>query len=493
MKKMFLLMLLVFLLASLLPAPWIWNKYTGRPDYYEAGGGPHAILGALHSDTLPAAVQRGDLIVGNSTPAWARRAIGAAGTYLRSDGLDSVYSSLLIGDLPIVTPAKGGTGLDTSGSTGVPSINAGAWSVGATLANSLGGTGQDSSAWTGVPSTNAGVWSVAATLANTLGGTGQNSSGWTGTPQTAAGVWSSVAVTITDVAANSFRITKGTSDLDVTTDVTLNQDVSSTSSPGFSNVYAPNVYGSTGASGSLNLYSTSHATKGYITAQDFWTLSSTARNLKTWWWYEEFMNSATPAGIFNAVTNGTGASSTTQATPNNTRPGIWRLSTGTTASGYGVLRAGQESLMFSAGTYLFETELNVTTLSDGTNTFVVKFGFLNNVTGVETDGAYFYYSDSGASPNWMAYTENNSVTTVTDTGVAVAAGSWVKFLISVNADATLVTFYINGVLKATHNTNIPGNGRRCGPVFTIIKTLGTTARTMDLDWAWVHVNLTASR
>src|SRR3990167_11444938 len=35
-------------------------------------GGSHTILSATHTDTVAAAVVRGDLMIGNSTPAWAR-------------------------------------------------------------------------------------------------------------------------------------------------------------------------------------------------------------------------------------------------------------------------------------------------------------------------------------------------------------------------------------------------------------------------------------
>ena len=57
------------------------------------GGASHDILSATHTDTSAAAVARGAIIVGNSTPAWARLTIGSAGKILRSDGTDLVYST----------------------------------------------------------------------------------------------------------------------------------------------------------------------------------------------------------------------------------------------------------------------------------------------------------------------------------------------------------------------------------------------------------------
>jgi len=51
---------------------------SGLPTWQNEGGGTsHEILSATHSDSLAASVVRGDIIVGNSTPKWARLAKGA--------------------------------------------------------------------------------------------------------------------------------------------------------------------------------------------------------------------------------------------------------------------------------------------------------------------------------------------------------------------------------------------------------------------------------
>jgi hypothetical protein len=60
--------------------------------YWNAGGSTHDLLSATHPDTTPAAVQRGDLVIGQGAIAsWQRRAIGAAGTVLGSDGTDATW------------------------------------------------------------------------------------------------------------------------------------------------------------------------------------------------------------------------------------------------------------------------------------------------------------------------------------------------------------------------------------------------------------------
>lgn len=54
----------------------------------------HNLLSATHGDTVAHAPVRGDLIVGNSTPAWARVAVGAASTLLTSNGTDPSWGTV---------------------------------------------------------------------------------------------------------------------------------------------------------------------------------------------------------------------------------------------------------------------------------------------------------------------------------------------------------------------------------------------------------------
>ena len=68
-----------------------------------AGGGGavnHNLLSATHPDTDPDSPVRGDLVVGIAGPEWQRLAIGAAGRFLRSDGVDPSWQVFGVGDLP---------------------------------------------------------------------------------------------------------------------------------------------------------------------------------------------------------------------------------------------------------------------------------------------------------------------------------------------------------------------------------------------------------
>jgi len=59
----------------------------------------HNLLSTTHSDTLAASPTRGDVIVANSTPAWARLAVGTANKVLHSDGTDATWQTLTASDI----------------------------------------------------------------------------------------------------------------------------------------------------------------------------------------------------------------------------------------------------------------------------------------------------------------------------------------------------------------------------------------------------------
>ena len=67
---------------------------TGAEVLSDIGGasGAHALLDAtVNSDTVAQAPTRGSIIYGNATPAWDELVIGAADTFLGSDGTDASY------------------------------------------------------------------------------------------------------------------------------------------------------------------------------------------------------------------------------------------------------------------------------------------------------------------------------------------------------------------------------------------------------------------
>lgn len=176
-------------------------------------------------------------------------------------------------------------------------------------------------------------------------------------------------------------------------------------------------------------------------------------------------------------------------------PGWCILQTTTNAAARAAITpAPGQSILLGYGDWTFDTIVRVPTLSDGTETFVAYIGFGDSATGNPTDGVLFRYTHSVNSGKWECVTRANNVETVSDSGVAVVAGTIVRLGITINAAATSVTFTIDGATVATITTNIPtGAGRQTGLVWSIIKSAGTTNRRLDVDYLDVYCELTTAR
>jgi hypothetical protein len=95
-----------------------------------AAAGAHTFLSATHTDTLAGAVTRGAVIVGNSTPAWARLQPTVAGQVLQYDGTDSLWTTLSLAASSITSGTlgvtRGGTGIASAAANGQVLIGTGA-------------------------------------------------------------------------------------------------------------------------------------------------------------------------------------------------------------------------------------------------------------------------------------------------------------------------------------------------------------------------------
>jgi len=229
-------------------------------------------------------------------------------------------------------------------------------------------------------------------------------------------------------------------------------------------------------------------------------------------YFTDLEGAASALPYFSQLTSGSGATTNRSVTtiPNSTinQIGFAQYQTGTTATGYAnhfsEANIGTQ-FFFGGGAWVFETYLNVETLSDATNRFRFVTGFGNSATnGAESNGAFFTYDEGGtqngtaATPNWQTQTCVGSVRTLTTTSVAVTAGAWTKLRIEVNAAGTSVTFYINGNLVSTHTTNIPtwlapNNPRGFNVKQSIVKTIGITNRNVFCDYFGYENRLTTPR
>lgn len=197
---------------------------------------------------------------------------------------------------------------------------------------------------------------------------------------------------------------------------------------------------------------------------------------------------------FTRFTNGTGSSSDvdgTVAAAGNDYFGIHILNTGTTTTGRAGIGAHNNvnRLMLGGRQVIYETRVRVETLSDATNSFTSYYGFMDgNAAGVPGNGMYFSYNHGVNSGNWTC-TAKAAGTTSINSSVAVVANQWYILRMVINATGTSADFYIDDVLVATANSNIPtGSGRQVRMVFKIEKSAGTAARTTSIDFVGMRMN-----
>ena len=224
--------------------------------------------------------------------------------------------------------------------------------------------------------------------------------------------------------------------------------------------------------------------------------------------FTDFDSSITLTNL-QSVVAGTGAATSriTASIPNETsnQIGICSYQTGTLSTGYAMhiseQNAAGQQFKFGGGNWTYETYICVDTLSNATERFRFITGFGDLATqAAENNGAIFTYDEgatsngAAASPNWQCVTINNGVRTLTTTSVPVTT-NWVKLRIVVNANATSISYYINGTLVAFHTTNIPtfAAGRRLKVKQSIVKNAGTTSRNVNCDYLFYENTLTTLR
>lgn len=210
--------------------------------------------------------------------------------------------------------------------------------------------------------------------------------------------------------------------------------------------------------------------------------------------------------LFATAASGSGSSVSYTTSVVSGRPGIATLNTGTTTTGKAIIGSfaatgALSNLCLGAGSVEYEVYFRITTLSDATDTWSMVFGLGDNAGGgTPTDGVFLRYTHGTNSGKFEYVTRVNNVETATDTGITATAGQWYKFKSTVNAAGTSASGYIAldmaayGAAVATNTTNIPtGATRALGHQYSILKSAGTTARTIDVDLIAYTSELTTER
>jgi hypothetical protein len=167
--------------------------------------------------------------------------------------------------------------------------------------------------------------------------------------------------------------------------------------------------------------------------------------------------------------------------------GTINLLTGTTATGNSSSRSYLTLPAPTTGRVIFDTYLNFQNLSTVTERYQALSGLVETANVVnQNNGAYFLYDEGGvstgsaATPNWQLVCANGGVRTFVTTTVPVVAGAATFDRLTIIATRTLVQFFVNNVLVGSINTNIYTGA--CNLNSSIIKSIGTTSRSMIIDY-----------
>jgi parallel beta-helix repeat protein len=258
----------------------------------------------------------------------------------------------------------------------------------------------------------------------------------------------------------------------------------------------------TGVEGAMYYNSNTKKFRCYVT--DHWRdcIQSARSRLYV---YSDFMAGQVNAGStadesmdFYGSSSGTGTFDTELATAVAGRPGIGTASTGTGTTGrmYIGSKGNHHLVLGNNDTYRFETAVSLSALSDGTDTYTFRAGFIDQGGTESTDGCFFRYTHSANSGKWLGVCRSNNVETAStcDAGTTVAAATWYRLNVNVNSAASSADFQINGTSACQVTANIPASSARAtGYGVQILKSLGTTARSFDIDYMEVIGDLATPR
>lgn len=211
--------------------------------------------------------------------------------------------------------------------------------------------------------------------------------------------------------------------------------------------------------------------------------------------YTDFMTAISSGG-------GVYCDSLTFVTSNAGAGGSFSSTTTGVDATFKALGVAQQYSGTGAGTSSNYTALNGSSFRAGISTLVAVFrswldsvgsvaegyewtaGFIDNSAASQqhTDGAYFRFLGDGVNTNYSCVTSAGGVRTTTVTTVPVVINTEHIFEVQINEAGTQVVFFIDGVVVATHTTNIPGAGQLFAPGFKMHKTVGTAQRYAYYDW-----------
>jgi len=207
-------------------------------------------------------------------------------------------------------------------------------------------------------------------------------------------------------------------------------------------------------------------------------------------WENDFIsalwnNDDSPFTQRNSGTSSGVGGPTTGVTDNN-HYGTITPATGTTTTGFGGFSSNNntDALRPASGDIDFEVVIKTGTLSNVTDSYLLKFGLSDSNTALGNNSINIAYTHDTNSGAWFLQMNTGAVTRATiNSSVTVAANTWYKLRFTMTGSSQNLELFIDGVSAGTATPSATfAIGTGVGIINTIIKSAGVTNRNYLHDF-----------
>jgi len=208
-----------------------------------------------------------------------------------------------------------------------------------------------------------------------------------------------------------------------------------------------------------------------------------------WEYYDHFHHTANISGYNYTISNsGTGSGGASQASEAD-HPGVWRVSCGTTSTGFANLNHVQSTswFYFNDGAIIFEAWVKLpTTLSDGTDNYIVRCGLGQSTSGDGNNGAFFKYNHALNGGDWTFIMRAAGADVLSiDTNTAAQANTWVRLKFTIAASTQAAEVFINGTSVGSGTPSSTIGSQLVGLMHQVVKSAGTTTEHFYIDSLYI--------
>jgi hypothetical protein len=127
-----------------------------------------------------------------------------------------------------------------------------------------------------------------------------------------------------------------------------------------------------------------------------------------------------------------------------------------------------------------------TTLSDGTDNYIVRCGLGQSTSGDGNNGAFFKYNHALNGGDWTFVMRAAGADVLSiDTNTAAQANTWVRLKFTIAASTQAAEVFINGTSVGSGTPSSTIGSQLVGLMFQVVKSAGTTTEHFYIDSLYI--------